>query len=54
MPRNKWKNILFWNDAYGVRTYDVGFGNEHFYNNLCPDTRSVYNLLERTRCAGTF
>ena len=39
VPRSKWKNILFWNDAYGVRTYDVGFGNEHFYNNMCPDTR---------------
>ena len=39
VPKNKLKNILFWNDAYGVRTYDVGFGQEHFYNNLCPDTR---------------
>ena len=39
VPKTKWKNILFWNDAYGVRTYDVGFGNEHFYNNMCPDTR---------------
>ena len=43
VPRSKWKNILFWNDAYGVRTYDVGFGNEHFYNSMCPDTRSVNN-----------
>ena len=39
VPKSKLKNILFWNDAYGVRTYDVGFGQEHFYNNLCPDTR---------------
>ena len=39
VPKTKWKNILFWNDAYGVRTYDVGFGNGHFYNNMCPDTR---------------
>ena len=33
------KNILFWNDAYGSRVYDVGFGREHFYNNKCPETR---------------
>ena len=39
VPKSKLKNILFWNDAYGVRTYDVGFGQEHFYSNLCPDTR---------------
>lgn len=39
VPKTELKNILFWNDAYGVRTYDVGFGREHFYENLCPDTR---------------
>lgn len=39
VPKSKLKNILFWNDAYEVRTYDVGFGQEHFYENLCPDTR---------------
>ena len=39
VPKKQLKSILFWNDAYGVRTYDVGFGREHFYSNLCPDTR---------------
>ena len=39
VPNSKLKTILFWNDAYGVRTYDVGFGHEHFYTNMCPDTR---------------
>ena len=33
------KHILFWNDAYGSRVYDVGFGREHFYTNKCPETR---------------
>jgi hypothetical protein len=28
-----------WNDAYGVRTYDIGFGREPFYKYKCPDTR---------------
>ena len=46
VPKSKLKNILFWNDAYGVRTYDVGFGNEHFYSNMCPDTRLVCNFWE--------
>ena len=39
VPNTELKNILFWNDAYGVRKYDVGDGQEHFYSNLCPDTR---------------
>ena len=47
VPKSKLKNILFWNDAYGVRTYDVGFGQEHFYSNLCPDTR-CYTTSNRT------
>ena len=47
VPKSKLKNILFWNDAYGVRTYDVGFGQEHFYTNLCPDTR-CYTTSNRT------
>ena len=47
VPRAKLKNILFWNDAYGVRTYDVGFGHEHFYTNLCPDTR-CYTTANRS------
>ena len=47
VPKSKLKNILFRNDAYGVRTYDVGFGQEHFYSNLCPDTR-CYTTSNRT------
>ena len=47
VPKNRHKDtkdsdlkyILFWNDAYGSRVYDVGFGREHFYNNKCPETR---------------
>lgn len=41
VPKSELKKILFWNDAYGVRTYDVGFGQQHFYENLCPDTRCL-------------
>merc|ERR1712223_1771360 len=47
VPKSKLKNILFLNDAYGVRTYDVGFGNEHFYSNMCPDTR-CYTTANRS------
>ena len=35
------KHILFWNEAYGSKEYDIGFGREPFYANLCPDTRCV-------------
>ena len=33
------KYILFWNEAYGSKEYDLGFGREPFYNNLCEETR---------------
>ncbi len=39
VPKERWKNILFWNDAYGTRRYDIGFGNEPFYEYRCPETR---------------
>ena len=32
------KYILFWNEAYGSKEYDLGFGREPFYNNLCEET----------------
>jgi len=35
------KYILFWNEAYGTKEYDFGFGREPFYTNLCPETRCV-------------
>jgi hypothetical protein len=28
------KTILMWNDAYGVRTYDIGWGREPFYKKV--------------------
>ena len=33
------KYILFWNEAYGSKEYDLGFGRQPFYDNLCPETR---------------
>eukprot|EP00095_Tigriopus_kingsejongensis_P005710 snap_masked-scaffold459_size165548-processed-gene-0.8 protein:Tk05710 transcript:snap_masked-scaffold459_size165548-processed-gene-0.8-mRNA-1 annotation:"hypothetical protein DAPPUDRAFT_41601" len=33
------KTILMWNDAYGVREYDIGHGREPFYRFKCPETR---------------
>ena len=33
------KYILFWNEAYGTKEYDIGFGRQPFYDNLCPETR---------------
>ena len=33
------KTILMWNDAYGVREYDIGHGREPFYKYKCPETR---------------
>ena len=35
------KTILMWNDAYGVREYDIGHGREPFYKFRCPETRCV-------------
>ena len=31
--------ILFWNEAYGSKEYDLGFGREPFYKARCPETR---------------
>ena len=31
--------ILFWNEAYGSKEYDLGFGREPFYTARCPETR---------------
>jgi hypothetical protein len=39
VTEDKLKTILMWNDAYGVRTYDIGHGREPFYKYKCPDTR---------------
>jgi len=33
------KYILFWNEAYGTKEYDLGFGRQPFYSSLCPETR---------------
>ena len=33
------KYILFWNEAYGSKEYDLGFGRQPFYDNKCPETR---------------
>ena len=49
VDRNRQKNatesdlkyILFWNEAYGTKEYDIGFGRQPFYDNLCPETRCV-------------
>ena len=35
------KYILHWNEAYGGKEYDIGFGREPFYSSLCPETRCV-------------
>merc|ERR1712156_226473 len=37
--KNELKYILFWNEAYGSKEYDLGFGREPFYNARCPETR---------------
>ena len=31
VPQSQLKTILMWNDAYGVRDYDIGHGREPFY-----------------------
>ena len=36
VPESELKTILMWNDAYGVRTYDIGHGREPFYRYKCP------------------
>ena len=36
---NELKYILFWNEAYGSKEYDLGFGRQPFFDNLCPETR---------------
>ena len=41
VPESELKTILMWNDAYGVRTYDIGHGREPFYRYKCPETRCV-------------
>ena len=33
------KYILFWNEAYGSKEYDIGFGRDGFVNSVCPETR---------------
>ncbi len=33
------KTILMWNNAYGVRTYDIGHGREPFFKYGCEETR---------------
>ena len=33
------KTILMWNDAYGVRQYDIGHGREPFFRYGCEETR---------------
>ena len=40
-PESEMKYILMWNDAYGVREYDIGHGREPFYKYKCPETRCV-------------
>ena len=40
-PESDLKTILMWNDAYGVRDYDIGHGREPFYKYRCPETRCV-------------
>jgi len=35
------KYILFWNEAYGSKEYDLGFGRQPFYDNKCPETRCL-------------
>jgi len=37
--KNELKYILFWNEAYGSKEYDLGFGREPFYTARCPETR---------------
>ena len=34
VPESELKTILMWNDAYGVRTYDIGHGREPFYRKV--------------------
>ena len=40
-PVSELKTILFWNDAYGNRDYDIGHGREPFYRFKCPETRCI-------------
>ena len=46
-PRTKLKTILMWNLAYGTKEYDIGFGQEPFYNYKCPETR-CYSTSNRS------
>jgi hypothetical protein len=32
----KYKKILFWNEAYGGKTYDIGIGSDVFLRAGCP------------------
>ena len=33
---SKYKKILFWNEAYGGKTYDIGIGSDVFHQAGCP------------------
>jgi len=45
--KNELKYILFWNEAYGSKEYDLGFGREPFYTARCPETR-CFTTADRT------
>ena len=45
------KYILMWNEAYGTKEYDLGFGRKPFYDNLCEETRNN-SRTSMTRCLG--
>ena len=46
-PSNKLKTILMWNEAYGTKEYDIGFGREPFFKYKCPETR-CYSTSNRS------
>ena len=41
---SKYKKILFWNEAYGGKTYDIGIGSDVFHQAGCP----VWKHSEKT------
>ena len=45
VPKDQLKTILMWNDAYGVREYDIGHGREPFYKVRSNTYRTVLILI---------
>ena len=51
VPESELKTILMWNDAYGVRTYDIGHGREPFYRYVIQPESNTYVRVHATSFA---